>query len=185
MKPEIDIILEFYPLHRAPDWRPLEDYAEDVGKRLCAAEAMEATLATGRPAEEAPLDCLRQTARSGGVAAVCLMDGRAELIWGVRRKGLLTSGGEIWMLRTAVPEKCRLTFARESRRQLVYLVQLSGLSRFENVVHRDNVVAIRWLKWLGFRFDRKVGRNWLHFQATAEQLLSRNMVKEAAHGRGD
>lgn len=184
MKPEITILLEYFPVFAKRASWALNGYAMEIGDRLCPADAMEAELATGRPAMYAPHSCLLDTVQGGGAAAVCLINGRPEMIWGVRRKGLLTSDDEIWMLRTEEPEKYGLRFARESRRQLCELVQKSGLSRFENIVHRDNEVAIRWLKWLGFRFDRKVGRKWLHFQATAEQLLSRNMKKEAAHGRG-
>ena len=92
--------------------------------------------------------------------------------------------GEVWALRSSEPEKYGLRFARESRRQLAEMVQLSGLTTFENIVHVENKAAIRWIEWLGFHIDRKVGKDWLHFQATAEQLLARNMKKEAAHGRG-
>lgn len=185
MKPEINIILyPFFFVERWPNLWPLDDYAVDVGKRLCPADAVEAALATGRPAEEAPLRCLQETARSGGVAAACLINGRAEMLWGVRRKGLLTSEAEIWMLRTQEPEKYPLRFARESRHHLAHMVSLSDLASFENIVHVENAAAIRWLQWLGFTFDRKVGTDWLHFTATAEELLARNMKKEAAHGRG-
>lgn len=179
MKPEINIILEHFPVFAERASWALNGYAMEIGERLCPADAEEAALATGRSAKYAPQACLADTVRSGGVVAVCLINGRPEMIWGVRRQGLLTSAGEVWALRTAEPEKYSLRFARESRRQLVYMVNLSGLSRFENVVHRKNRAAIRWLKWLGFRIDRKVGRNWLHFQATAEILLARNMKKEA------
>jgi hypothetical protein len=182
--PEITIITEHFPLFADRASWAMNGYAMELGERLCLADATEAALATGRPAEYAPHTCLLDTVRSGGVAAVCLINGHPEMIWGVRRKGLLTSTGEVWALRSAEPEKYGLRFARESRRQLVDMVRLSGLSRFENVVHKSNRVAIRWLKWLGFRVDRKVGRNWLHFQATAEMLSDRNTTKEAAHGRG-
>lgn len=183
MEPKIDIIVEYFPLFADRASWALNGYAMEIGYRLCPADAEEAALATGGPAEYAPHSCLLDTVRSGGVAAVCLINGRPEMIWGVRRQGLLTSTGEVWALRTAEPEKYGIRFARESRRQLVEMVNLSGLSRFENVVHRKNRAAIRWIKWLGFRIDRKVGREWLHFQATAEMLLARNMKKEAEHGR--
>ena len=185
MKPDIQIILQpFFITARRQQLWPLDDYAEDVGKRLCPADAVEAALATGRPAEEAPLRCLAETARSGGVAAACLINGRAEMLWGVRRKGLLTSEGEIWMLRTQEPEKYPLRFARESRRHLAGMVSLSELSTFENIVHVENAAAIRWLQWLGFTFDRHVGTDWLHFTATAHELLARNLKEEPDHGSG-
>lgn len=184
MKPDIHIFCEYFSVFSDRASWALNGYAMELGERLCPADIEEAELATGRPARFAPHSCLLDTVRSGGVAAVCLINGRPEMIWGVRRQGLLTSTGEVWALRTADPEKYGIRFARESRRQLVEMVNLSGLSRFENVVHRKNRAAIRWITWLGFRIDRKVGRNWLHFQATAEMLLARNMKKEAAHGRG-
>lgn len=184
MKPDIHIFCEYFPVFADRASWGLNGYAIELGARLCPADAREAELATGRPAMYAPHSCLLDTVRSGGAVAVCLINGTPEMLWGVRRKGLLTREGEVWALRSAEPEKYGLRFARESRRQLAEMVQLSGLTTFENIVHVENKAAIRWIEWLGFHIDRKVGKDWLHFQATAEQLLARNMKKEAAHGRG-
>lgn len=180
--PEITIITEHFPLFANRASWAMNGYAMELGERLCLADATEAELATGRPAKYAPHTCLLDTVRSGGMVGVCRINGRPEMIWGVRRKGLLTRDGEVWALRTVEPEKYALRFARESRRQLAHMVALSGLERFENVVHRKNRAAIRWIKWLGFRVDRKVGRDWLHFYATADMLTARNK-KEVRHGR--
>ena len=202
--PDIEFVIQYYGYGHQLDYHfELLAAARDIGPRLCQADADEARAATGKDPARVPYLCVRDTARSGGMVGVCRVNGRPELIYGWRSKGLLSNEAEIWMLHTAEPERWPRLFARESQAALAdMMLMAAAIRRFENVVHRDNKNAIRWLKWLGFRIDRKVGREWLHFYGDVSTLRTRGKhvpgvrirrsefkadlleeVKEAEHGR--
>ena len=69
-------------------------------------------------------------------------------------------GGLIWMLTTKAIEEYPITFARESKR---YVERQKGL--LWNIVDERNTVHLKLLKFLGFKFLRKIshGPNQLSF----------------------
>jgi hypothetical protein len=69
-------------------------------------------------------------------------------------------GGLIWMLTTKAIEEYPVTFARESKR---YVERQKGL--LWNIVDERNTVHLKLLKFLGFKFLRKIshGPNQLSF----------------------
>ena len=69
-------------------------------------------------------------------------------------------GGLIWMLTTPAIEEYPVTFARESKR---YVERQKGL--LWNIVDERNTVHLKLLKFLGFKFLRKIshGPNQLSF----------------------
>ena len=69
-------------------------------------------------------------------------------------------GGLIWMLTTKAIEEYPITFAREAKR---YVERQKGL--LWNIVDERNTVHLKLLKFLGFKFLRKIshGPNQLSF----------------------
>ena len=69
-------------------------------------------------------------------------------------------GGLIWMLTTKAIEEYPITFAREAKR---YVERQEGL--LWNIVDERNTVHLKLLKFLGFKFLRKIshGPNQLTF----------------------
>ena len=69
-------------------------------------------------------------------------------------------GGLIWMLTTKAIEEYPVTFAREAKR---YVERQKGL--LWNIVDERNTVHLKLLKFLGFKFLRKIshGPNQLSF----------------------
>ena len=69
-------------------------------------------------------------------------------------------GGLIWMLTTKAIEEYPITFAREAKR---YVERQEGL--LWNIVDERNTVHLKLLKFLGFKFLRKIshGPNQLSF----------------------
>ena len=70
-------------------------------------------------------------------------------------------GGQIWMLCTNAIEECPLTFVREAKRY----VERQPDKLLWNIVDKRNVVHLKLLQFLGFRFLRELkhGPNQLTF----------------------
>ena len=80
-------------------------------------------------------------------------------IWGVSRLGgLLDFVGQPWLLGSDILERPEVAreFIRRSRACARELE--AGFRRLENVVHAENRLAVRWLKWLGFTFAPEPAR---------------------------
>jgi len=77
---------------------------------------------------------------------------RPAAIFGVGRAPQDASVGVIWLLGTPEIETIKIQFLRESRKWLEEMSQEYDL--LTNVVHEDNQLHIRWLKWLGMSFIR-------------------------------
>ncbi len=63
--------------------------------------------------------------------------------------------GAVWLLGTPGILGISRQFLKESRYWLDHITQ--GYHMVGNIVHKDNNISIRWLKWLGFTFLRRVG----------------------------
>lgn len=64
--------------------------------------------------------------------------------------------GLIWLLGTSGIERVPMTFLRHSRAALDLLYAESGKTVLYNYSYAKNSLHHRWLKWLGFKFLRKV-----------------------------
>ena len=150
---------------------PEEDLVLSVADRLTPMDALEATLMSGSDARGAMLQSVKFTQRMGGTCLVCMVGGRPELVCGACRQDMLTDRGQIWMLHTdAVVRKQRKKFVQMSRGVLDRLIKGSGCTYLENWCLSENKRSVRWLKWLGFEFDRELffqGHMWRHFYITA------------------
>ncbi|WP_316859934.1 hypothetical protein [uncultured Cohaesibacter sp.] len=99
-------------------------------------------------------DCLEDLDRRTLVAKAAYLDGKLLAIGGVvPAMSALSTVGSPWLCATPLVE------TREGRRAFIQ----HSRSEFElvsfpfrllwNVCSEKNVIAIRWLKWLGFEFD--------------------------------
>ena len=85
-------------------------------------------------------------------------------------------GGQIWMLCTNAIEECPLTFVREAKRY----VERQPDKLLWNIVDKRNVVHLKLLKFLGFRFlqELKHGPNQLTFIEFCRVLRSPSKSSE-------
>ena len=85
-------------------------------------------------------------------------------------------GGQIWMLCTNAIEECPLTFVREAKRY----VERQPDKLLWNIVDKRNVVHLKLLKFLGFKFLRELkhGPNQLTFIEFCRVLRSPSKSSE-------
>lgn len=61
--------------------------------------------------------------------------------------------GNVWLLGTPAIEDIKVPFLRQSRSWLDRISK--GFTGLRNHVHENNVLHIRWLRWLEFTFIRR------------------------------
>jgi len=128
------------------------------------ADRVEFSYQDPRPMREVLEEMLRKSHR----ARCGLIDGEPVCCFGVIRPVVLTTEGHPWAVASRLVEEkgYRRVFLQQSRRGLAEVVK--GYTSICNIIHEENSLAIRWLKWLGFtvsdaRFD--VGGGWFrHFE---------------------
>lgn len=133
--------VEIRPLCDA-DMRLLSASLRDID-RLEVASAI-----PSRPVEEALVDAARATIRGragywGGGLVAC---------WGVVPRGEVPAEGAPWLLATSALESpdARRAFLGHGEEEMRRLAE--GFERLWNLVHRDNGIAQRWLRFMGFEF---------------------------------
>ena len=102
------------------------------------------------PIIDIPLSCMK-----GDNVFFTVPDGRIAGLAGVH------DNGQIWMLTTPAIHDFPVTFAREAKRY----IDSRPEERLWNIVYAKNVVHIKLLKFLGFKFGGEFpyGPNNLHF----------------------
>lgn len=93
-------------------------------------------------------DTLEQTFRLSVRAFSGRIDDKLVCVFGVAPLDLLAGKGIPWMVGTDLVEDHARVFLRNSRYSLDLLKD--GFSYLENHVHKDNDLAIGWLRSLGF-----------------------------------
>ena len=83
------------------------------------------------------------------------VDGSCCGMFGVVPDGRYPGAGNIWFLGTDRILKVKIQFLRESEKWLTEI--LNNYKSVSNYIHQDNTLHIKWLKWLGFSFFKKVG----------------------------
>jgi hypothetical protein len=127
-----------------------EDLLRAMAPRMRAADVAECA-AFGR----GPADALTESLRLSTWARVALTpSGRPIAAWGLVLLSALGGVGRPWMLSTALVERSRRDFLRESRRQVVEMHQLCPVLR--GVTDARYHGAVRWLGWLGFSFGAPI-----------------------------
>lgn len=112
--------------------------------RLRAADVAEIWAAS----RSEPLDALCRAVKVSSEAWAGLVDGKVVCLFGVAPVSIMGGKGSPWMLGSDLIDRHAVTFLRRcrgvvSRWRTVY-------PTLENVVDARNVVAHRWLRWLGF-----------------------------------
>lgn len=79
-----------------------------------------------------------------------MLDGDPVCMFGVAPQNYLLGFGTPWMLATTRIESAQVAFLRACRPVVQRMCET--YPSLSNVVHADNVMAIRWLRWLGFTF---------------------------------
>ena len=112
-----------------------------------------------RAAEEgwgvAPTETLSLAAQEGSCVWFEVPNGKTAGVAGV------DPGGQIWMVCTPAIEEYPITFAREAKRW----VESRPEPLLWNIVDKRNIVHLKLLKFLGFKFLREIshGPNQLSF----------------------
>lgn len=70
--------------------------------------------------------------------------------------GIFPGWGAVWLLGTPSIERYRMTFLRNAKKVLPVLYEKSDSEVLYNYVYSKNDVHITWLRWMGFKFLRRV-----------------------------
>lgn len=96
-----------------------------------------------------PLAGLRASVQAARFARVALIDGERVAIGGCNHAGTaLVPIGVPWLVGTPALTRHGRVLQREARRYIGAM--LEHYDRLANYVHADNLVAVRWLRRLGF-----------------------------------
>ena len=124
------------------------DHAADLVPRLRTLDLAEIEAASGRPA----LDVLGDSLARAVWAEAAMIDGRVEAIGGLGTASLTFGPGVPWLLGSdRLTERPRWFLAESQRRIDDMLASYDALVKWVDV---RNAPAIRYLRWLGFAFDR-------------------------------
>lgn len=124
------------------------------------------------------LTCLHKLNLRSSKMLVGKWKGEPVVLYGVTPVSLLGRQGQPWLAATdrITEGPIARAFLRESRRALADLAD--GYDYLWNLVHAENSIAIRWLKWLGFNFTglglNVQGHRFEHFKMELEDVLSRS-----------
>lgn len=125
-------------------------HARRVARLMRASDRNEVAASCGAT----PFAALALSLRKSSRAWTALVDGKAEVIFGVGDLNILTATGAPWLLGTdAVDVHFRL-FLRESRAWRAKLFE--DYAALRNIVDARNTTSIRWLKWLGFSLSAPI-----------------------------
>lgn len=122
------------------------------------------------------MDCMHLLQERSSKMLVGRWHGEPVVLYGVTPTTLLSGRGQPWLAATSrvTERQIAKAFLRESRRALAGLSE--GYDYLWNLVHAENAVAIRWLKWLGFTFTGLgavvQGHRFEHFKMELEDVLS-------------
>lgn len=99
-----------------------------------------------------PVSSLRFGFEKSELCYTVVIDGKPCGMFGVYKYGVLGFKACIWFLGTDDLKKIRKSFVKES---ILYIDSFFdiGVSELENYVWVGNRLAIRWLLWLGAKFD--------------------------------
>lgn len=127
--------------------RPMtaQDIPEVLQMQLCEADVQELLAVTG----ETPKDALLTSIEATPEPWVVTLDGRIVAIYGVCPAPDY-SFGMPWFLSTGEVSLFSKTFLKGSRKVIQRFH--SEYEALSNITDSRHVVAIRWLKWLGFEF---------------------------------
>ncbi|MFZ5692456.1 MAG: hypothetical protein ACOY5F_14500 [Pseudomonadota bacterium] len=131
---------------------------------------------------KSPREALAFSLRKSAQAWTAIIDGRPEVMFGVADLNILAGVGAPWLLGT---DAIDLHFRQFLRRSVSWRDQLLGrYPVLRNFVDDRNVVSIRWLRWLGFKFSDPIMFRGHPFRAF-ELRSSDVRIDDGAHDRID
>ncbi len=107
----------------------------------------EAYAATGEDISEA----LELTFLISSTAWAGLVDGKLVTVFGVAVESLFEGKGQPWLVATDDLVKYQVAFLRRNKLFLDHMKE--GFPYLHNWVDERNVIAKRWLKWMGFEMS--------------------------------
>ena len=88
-----------------------------------------------------------------GTACTGTVDGVPVCMFGVAETSMIGNAGRPWMVAADNVERYQIQFLRRNRSMV--RKWLASYSILENYVDVRNTQAIKWLRWLGFKFDEQ------------------------------
>lgn len=101
-----------------------------------------------------PLYALTYSLSFSRIAWTCMVHGVPAFMWGVTfHGGMHSEVGVPWLLGTDAINEVSREFLKQSR---AYVDRMqNGFTRLENIVHAENALSIRWLRWCGFTIEKE------------------------------
>ena len=139
-------------------WRATPELVKHVVDRARDADRIEFHHAAQRPIADVVDEMLGEC--QGYVAAV---DDEPVAVYGVISRRLLSQSAQPWLIASREVERpnVRRMFLRHGRDELARIS--ANYSYLWGAVHDENAVAIRWLKFMGFRMVDRIGVNGAGF----------------------
>ena len=100
-----------------------------------------------------PTEALERSWSGAKMAWTGLIDDVPVCMFGVSAGTLLTGIGLPWLITAKGIEQHSVVFLR--RCKPVVMTMARSFDRLENYVSAQNILAITWLKWLGFKFGQE------------------------------
>lgn len=110
-------------------------------------------LATAAPVDQ---DTMHRAMRNSEHVWLCMQDTKIICVWGLIAPTLLSDRAYLWMYTTKHMHEHVFVFIRHSQRALE-----AALEHYPIIVGHTligNTKAVRWLKWLGAKFDEPQGQ---------------------------
>lgn len=127
--------------------QPTGALIEYVADNMRAADVKE-VWASG---DRSPHSALWRGVEESDYSTVALIGDEPVAVFGLALHGILGRTGVPWMLGTDGVVKHKRVFVPNSR--VVVSNMLDVAPSLYNYAHAENAVSIRWLKWLGFKFE--------------------------------
>jgi len=98
-----------------------------------------------------PFRALSDSLQRSAAAWTGMVNDEPVCMFGVTPVDILGGVGSPWLLGTNEVERYAITFLRLNKGYVAKMLEL--FPHLQNYVDVRNGMSIRWLKWLGFRFD--------------------------------
>jgi hypothetical protein len=127
---------------------PVEPWhIEHVAEHMRAADVKECRVL----GDLSPRDALERSVTAPGDCWTAMFDGEPSAIFGVSTDTIMGGGiGTAWLLGSTRLERDWRAFARASRPVLAEIMMRYPV--VSNVMLAENILCVRWLKWLGASF---------------------------------
>ena len=119
---------------------------QSIADNMRQADQLEVGLSHG----DSPLEAISRAVAASRWAMSLICDDKHVCAFGVAGRFMATTAAP-WMLGTDEVLRNKSTVAQVSRKAIPIMRQ--GVKLLENYTHVDNLISIKWLRWLGFRIE--------------------------------